>query len=121
MTFGPLGEVRCRSFGGRDDDLFSCPQDVLEGAPTGHGAGTIPRGDPAGQDPLNGASVEAAHDGTRTLVFLSLQRKQKCWLAFLASDVVLVVQERPSVTCTPKHMSIRTGPQQGKKVAWSDE
>lgn len=39
--------------------------------------------------------------GAGTLAFLSFQRKWRHWLAFLVSDVVLVVQERSSVMCMP--------------------
>lgn len=48
---------------------------MLQGFASGNGAGTVPQGDAAGHDALNGASVEV-------LVFLSFNRKSCCWAFF---------------------------------------
>ena len=48
---------------GGANDLLSCSHDALECLAAGHGAGAVPHGDAAGQDALDGTSVEGAHDG----------------------------------------------------------
>ncbi len=59
----------CRCPGGRGErdtnNLLSCSHYPLEGLAVGRVAGAIPHSDAAGQDALDGASVEGAHDGGR--------------------------------------------------------
>ncbi|KAI3376984.1 hypothetical protein L3Q82_000031 [Scortum barcoo] len=94
-TEGFTGEARGLSVlqGGErgTNDLLSFSHDELEGLPAGRGAGAVPHGDAAGQDTLDGASVEGAHDGGRGSSFPQFVEEVEALLAFLASDVVLMV------------------------------
>jgi len=63
--------------------------------PAGCSAAAVPHSDAAGQDALSGSTVEGIHDG------------DWCW-AFLASDAMLLPQERSSVRCTPRNLVLLT-------------
>ncbi len=61
----------------------------------------VPDSDAAGQHALNGSPVESGEDGWRETC--SFQPAEKV-CAFLESDVVLVVQVRSSLMCTPRNL-----------------
>ncbi len=63
---GETGVVNVLEGGERDtNDLLSCSHYPLKGLVAGRVAGAIPHSDAAGQNALDGASVEGAHDGGR--------------------------------------------------------
>ncbi len=68
----------------------------------------VPDSDAAGQHTLNGTPVEGGEDGWREAC--SFQRRRKCrrCCAFLEIDLVLVVQVRSSVMCTPRNLALLT-------------
>lgn len=45
--------------------IFSATLSALLGHASGNGAGSVPHGDAAAQDALNGASIKAIHNGGR--------------------------------------------------------
>lgn len=57
------------------NDLLSCIHTALQGFAAGNGGGTVPHSDAAGQDTLDGASIERGHDGVGALALLSFCRK----------------------------------------------
>ncbi len=58
------GAVNVLEGGERDtNDLLSCSHYALKGLAAGCVASAMPHSDAASQDALDGASVEAAHDG----------------------------------------------------------
>ncbi len=61
---GETGAVECPGGRGERDtnNLLSCSHYPLEGLAVGRVAGAIPHSDAAGQDALDGASVEGAHE-----------------------------------------------------------
>ncbi len=64
--------------------------------------------DAAGQHTLNGSPVEGGEDGWReTCSFQPAEKCRRC-CAFLEIDMVLVVQVRSSVMCTPRNLVLLT-------------
>ena len=58
------GSINVLEGGERDtNDLLSCSHYALQSLPAGRVAGAIPHSDAAGQNALDGASVEGVHDG----------------------------------------------------------
>ncbi len=64
--------------------------------------------DAAGQHTLNGAPVECGEDGWWETCSFHRRRKCRRCCAFLESDMVLVVQVRSSVMCTPRNLVLLT-------------
>ncbi len=75
-----------------------CPLEGLAGCCT---TVPVPDSDAAGQHALNGSPVESCEDGWRETC--SFQPAEKV-CAFLESVVVLVVQVRSSLMCTPRNL-----------------
>ncbi len=90
------------------DDLCSRVHCPLEGLAVSSTAVPIPDSDAAGQHTLNGAPVECGEDGWGRLALFSRRRKCRHCCAFLESDMVLVVQVRSSVMCTPRNLVLLT-------------
>ncbi len=90
------------------DDLCSCVHCPLEGLAVSSTAVPIPDSDAAGQHTLNGAPVECGEDGGGRLALFSRRRKCRRCCAFLENDMVLVVQVRSSVMCTPRNLVLLT-------------
>ncbi len=91
------------------DDLSSRVHCPLEGLAVSSTAVPIPDSDAAGQHTLDGAPVECVEDGWwETCSFQPAERKCRRCCAFLESDMVLVVQVRSSVMCTPRNLVLLT-------------
>ncbi len=86
------------------DDLCSRVHCPLEGLAVSSTAVPVPDSDAAGQHTLNGAPVEC---GGRLALFSRRRKCRRC-CAFLESDMVLVVQVRSSVMCTPRNLVLLT-------------
>ncbi len=92
------------------DDLCSRVHCPLEGLAVCCTTVPVPDSDAAGQHTLNGAPVESRESkmGGGRLALFRRWRKCRCCCAFLESDMVLVVQVRSSVMCTPRNLVLPT-------------
>ncbi len=90
------------------DDLSSRVHCPLEGLAVSSTAVPVPDSDAAGQHTLDGAPVECVEDGWWETCSFSRRRKCRRCCAFLESDMVLVVQVRSSVMCTPRNLVLLT-------------
>ncbi len=70
----------------------------------------VPDSDAAGQHTLNNSPVESGEDGWEEgrLALFCRWRKCRGCCAFLESDMVLVIQVRFSVMCTPRNLGLLT-------------
>ncbi len=82
-----------------------CP---LEGLAVCCTAVSVPDSDAAGQHALNGTPVKVVRMGGGRLALFSRRRKCRRCCAFLEIDLVLVVQVRSSVMCTPRNLVLLT-------------
>ncbi len=91
------------------NDFCSGVHCLLEGLAVCCTTVPVPDSDAAGQHALNGTPVEGGEDGWRGgLLFSAGGRKCRRCCAFLEIDLVLVVQVRSSVMCTPRNLVLLT-------------